>query len=130
MRDVKCARMLYRAAERDFLTLRNMTEAAPDESVGFHVQQAAEKAFKSWLALLGEKYPLTHSIETLLTLLAEREAGTEPFRGLIDFTPYAVEIRYTGVDPGSEPIDRGATIALIEALLEEVRRRLATAEAE
>lgn len=125
MSDVKCARMMYRAAERDFLTLRSMTADAPAESVGFHVQQAAEKAFKAWLALLGEKYPHTHSIETLLGRLAQRGAATEPFRDLIDFTPYAVEFRYTGVDQDSEPIDREAASALIEALLESVRRELA-----
>ena len=54
MSDVKCARVMYRAAERDVLTLRSMTADAPVESFGFHVQQAAEKALKAWLALLGE----------------------------------------------------------------------------
>lgn len=42
MSDPKCARHLLEAAQRDVLTLRNMTELAPDESFGFHVQQAAE----------------------------------------------------------------------------------------
>ena len=125
MSDVKCARVMYRAAERDVLTLRSMTADAPVESFGFHVQQAAEKALKAWLALLGEKYPLTHSIETLLDLLDDRGAATEPFRSLIDYTPYAVEFRYVGVDPDAEPIDREGAIALVEALLERVGRRLA-----
>ena len=125
MSDVKCARVMYRAAERDVLTLRSMTADAPVESFGFHVQQAAEKALKAWLALLGEKYPLTHSIETLLDLLDDRGAAVEPFRSLIDYTPYAVEFRYVGVDPDAEPIDREGAIALVEALLERVGRRLA-----
>ena len=125
MSDVKCARVMYRAAERDVLTLRSMTAGAPVESFGFHVQQAAEKALKAWLALLGEKYPLTHSIETLLDLLDDRGAAVEPVRSLIDDTPYAVEFRYVGVDPDAEPIDREGAIALVEALLERVGRRLA-----
>ena len=125
MSDVKCARVMYRTAERDVLTLRSMTADTPVESFGFHVQQAAEKALKAWLALLGEKYPLTHSIETLLDLLDDRGAATEPFRSLIDYTPYAVEFRYVGVDPDAEPIDREGAIALVEALLERVGRRLA-----
>ena len=125
MSDVKCARVMYRAAERDVLTLRSMTADAPVESFGFHVQQAAEKALKAWLALLGETYPLTHSIETLLDLLDDRGAATEPFRSLIDYTPYAVEFRYVGADPDAEPIDREDAIALVEALLERVGRRLA-----
>ena len=120
--------MLYRAAERDVLTLRSMTDDAPVESFGFHVQQAAEKAFKAWLALLGETYPLIHNIETLLDLLGERGASVEPFGRLVDYTPYAVEFRYAGVDSASEPIDREGALALVEALLKRVVRELAEAE--
>ena len=125
MSDVKCAKLMYRAAERDVLTLRSMTVGAPVESFGLHVQQAAEKAFKAWLALLGETYPLTHSIETLLDLLDDRGAAVDPFRSLVDYTPYAVEFRYVGIDPDAEPIDREAAIALVETLLERVGRQLA-----
>lgn len=128
MSDLKSARMLYRAAERDVLTLRSMTDGAPVESFGFHVQQAAEKAFKAWIALLGETYPLTHSIETLLDLLGERGVAVEPFGSLVDYTPYAVEFRYAGVDSDSEPIDREGALALVEALMEWVGRRLAEVE--
>ena len=101
---------MYRAAERDVLTLRSMTAGAPVESFGFHVQQAAEKALKAWFALLGETYPLTHSIETLLDLLGDRGAAMEPFRSLIDYTPYAVEFRYVGAGTGTPPIDRDGAI--------------------
>ena len=128
MSDTKCARLMYRAAERDVLTLRSMTADAPVESFGFHVQQAAEKALKAWLALLGEKYPLTHSIETLLDRLDDRSAATASFRSLIDYTPYAVEFRYMGVDPDAEPIDRRGTLALVQELLEQVGRQLAEVE--
>ena len=128
MSDAKCARMMFRAAERDLLTLRSMTADAPEESVGFHVQQAAEKALKAWLALLGETYPLTHSLETLLDLLSDRGAAMEPFRGLVDYTPYAVEFRCAGVGSDAESIDRENALALVEALLVQVRHRLAEAE--
>ena len=128
MSDVKCARVMYRAAERDVLTLRSMTADAPVESFGFHVQQAAEKALKAWLALLGEKYPLTHSIETLLDILDDRGAAVEPFRSLIEYTPYAVEFRYVGVGPDAEPIDREGALALVQALLDQVGRQLAEVE--
>ena len=124
MSDIKCTKLMYRAAERDILTLRSMTAGVPVESFGFHVQQAAEKALKAWLALLGETYPLTHSIEILLDLLDDRDAAVETFRSLIDYTPYAVEFRYVGVDPDAEPIDREGAIALVEALLEQVQREL------
>lgn len=128
MSDLKCARVMYRAAERDVLTLRSMTADAPVESFGFHVQQAAEKALKAWLALLGETYPLTHSIETLLDFLGDRGAATAPFRNLIDYTPYAVEFRYMGVDPDSESIDREDMLTLVQALPERVGRQLAEVE--
>lgn len=128
MSDLKSARMLYRAAERDVLTLRSMTDGAPVESFGFHVQQAVEKALKAWLALLGETYPLTHSIEALLDLVGERGASVEPFGRLVDYTPYAVEFRYAGADSDSEPIDREGALALVEALMEWVGRRLAEVE--
>ena len=128
MSDLKSARMLYLAAERDVLTLRSMTDDAPVESFGFHVQQAAEKAFKAWLALLGETYPLTHSLEMLLDLLADRAATVEPFRGLVAYTPYAVEFRYAGADSSAEPIDRESALALVEALLDKVRGELAQME--
>ena len=128
MSDVKCARMMVRAAERDVVTLRSMTAGAPDEAVGFHVQQAAEKAFEAWIASLGETWPLTHSIGMLVDLLAARGAPVEPFRGLADYTPYAVEFRYQGVPSDAEPIDREGALALVAALLDRVRRELAAAE--
>ena len=128
MSDVKCARVMYRAAERDALTLRSMTADAPVESFGFHVQQAAEKALKAWLALLGEEYPLTHSIETLLDLLDDRGAAVESFRDLVEYTPYAVEFRYAGVDPDAEPIDREGALANVEALVVQVGRQLPDVE--
>ena len=126
MSDVKCATMLLGAAERDLAALRVMqrSDEVSDEVFGFHVQQAAEKVLKASIALLGEVYPLTHSIEVLLDLLADRGAAMEPFRNLVDYTPYAVEFRYTGVDSGTDPIDREGAVVLVEALLEEVRRQL------
>lgn len=124
MSDFRCASMMLRAAERDLLTLRNMTAEAPDESFGFHVQQAAEKALKAWLAALGESYPLTHSLETLLRRLRAMEIATASFKRLADFTPYAVEFRYQGVAADAEPIDRQAAVALLTTLLDNVRWRL------
>ena len=128
MSDLKCARMLFDAAERDLLTLQGMTAGVPEESFGFHVQQAAEKVFKAWLALLGETYPLTHNLEALLDLLADQGVETHPFRELIGYTPYAVEFRYEGVGARTEPIDRDETLALVEALLERIRSEFPEAD--
>ena len=96
----------------------------PEEVYGFHVQQAAEKLLKAWIAVLGESYPLTHSIETLLKLLAEKGVDTVPFSNLGAYTPYAVEFRYAGVGPDAKPIDRVGALGLVEALSEKVEEQL------
>ena len=126
MSDPKCARMLLSAAERDIDALRIMrrSDDIPAEIFGFHVQQGAEKLLKAWIALLGDSYPLTHSIGTLLSLLADRGVRTEPFNDLAAYTPYAVEFRYAGVGPNAKPIDRARALALVEALLEAVGNQL------
>ena len=130
MSDARCAGMLVEAAERDIGALRVMrrSEGIPDEVFGFHVQQAAEKLLKAWIALQGERYPLTHSIEALLALLAERGAAAERFQGLALYTPYAVEFRYAGVGTDAQPIERDGAMTLVEALLEQVGALLAEAE--
>ena len=70
--------MLLDAGTRHVDTLRVLyrSDEIPDEVFGFHVQQAAEKLLKGWIALLGEVYPLTHDVEELLNLLA---VGTVPW---------------------------------------------------
>ena len=129
MTDPKCARVLLEAAGRDLGALRVMrrSDEVSDEVFGFHVQQAAEKALKARLALLGETYPLTHNLEALLDLLKGRGVATEPHRELVGYTPYAVEFRYEGIDSGTESMDRDEALSLVESLLEEVRRRLPAA---
>ena len=84
MSDVKCARALMEAANRDIEALRGMADASvfADEIFGFHVQQGAEKLFKAWIALLGKTYPLTHNLAALLNLLADRGIDTMPFQEL------------------------------------------------
>ena len=126
MSDPKCARVLLDAAERDVGALRVMrgSSGVSDEVFGFHVQQAAEKSLKAWLALLGQVYPLTHNLEALLDLLSERTEVSPRSRELIDYTPYAVEFRYVGADPDAERINREDALANVEALVVQVGRQL------
>lgn len=128
MNDLKCARAMLQAAERDFLALRGMTAGVPEEAFGFHVQQAAEKSFKAWLALRGETYPLTHNLELLLDRLTGQGLATKPFEKLIGYTPYAVEFRYEGIGSSTAAIDREGVLALVEALLKRVRGEFREAE--
>ena len=131
MSDLEQARELVGAAERDISALRGMGDAAvfADEIFGFHVQQAAEKLFKAWLASQGETYPLSHDLAALLDMLSAGGADVARFDGLVDYTSYAVRLRYAGADPGVRPLDRSQAIELVEALLATVRHRLAKSEA-
>ena len=126
MSDPKQARVLLEAAERDVSALRGMGDAAvfADEVFGFHAQQAAEKLFKAWLASLGETYPLSHDLAVLLDLLNACGMDVARFDELVDYTRYAVRLRYEAADPGASPLDRAAAVRHVEALLEEVRQRL------
>ena len=125
MSDGKQARMLLAASERDLTALRGMMDATvfADEIFGFHVQQAVEKLFKAWLALLGESYPATHNLARLLEMLTPHNVDTNRFDKLVEFTPYAVQFRYAPGDPGSKPVDRDAAVEGVQVLFEVVRRR-------
>ena len=125
MGDFKCAEVLCAAAERDLLTVESMTDSAPIESVGFHLQQAAEKALKAWLAVLGETYPLTHNLGTLLGLLSDRYVDVGAYEPVTDLTRFAGEFRYeTASDGDREQVALTRTIVL--ALVGEVRQLLDT----
>lgn len=133
MTDAKCARMMLRLAAGDARALDAMRnpDAVTEEIFGFHLQQAVEKAFKGWIAVLGGLYELTHDLDELLQQL--EECGADPgdldrFRALARFTPYAVEYRYEGVAEWVQPIDRNATIALVAQLLEHVGAALDAVE--
>ena len=67
MSAIKQARTLFRAATRDLAAIRGMfdPEVFANEIFGFHVQQAAEKLCKAWIALLGKEYPFVHDLERL-----------------------------------------------------------------
>jgi HEPN domain-containing protein len=95
-----------------------------DEIFGFHAQQAVEKALKAWLALLGEEYPRTHDIDLLLSQLQARSEQVEAFSDLLEFNPYAVQLRYEAFDELGEPLDRKYVVERVTALLEQVKRLL------
>ena len=130
MSDLEHARELADAAERDISALRGMGNATvfADEIFGFHAQQAAEKLLKAWLASRGETYLLSHDLAALLDVLSTGGTDVARFGGLVDYTRYAVRLRYTAADPGTEPLDRLQAIELVEALLAAVQFRLAETE--
>lgn len=91
------AERYLRLAKRDqaaFLVL--LENSSIDFSVAcFHAQQAAEKALKSAMCLLGLEFRRTHDLEELAGQLGD--AGFPPSTVVDDLrrlTPYAVEFRY------------------------------------
>ena len=125
MSDLKQARVLLTAAERDISALHGMADADvfADEIFGFHVQQAAENLLKAWLALLGETYPTTHDLARLLAMLRASDVEATRFNELMEYTPFAVQFRYAPGDLSARPLDRDTAIERVEALLKEVRRK-------
>ncbi|NJN24389.1 MAG: HEPN domain-containing protein [Acaryochloridaceae cyanobacterium RL_2_7] len=118
MNDRDQAKVLLQAASRDLRALEGMGDPSmfADEIFGFHVQQAAEKGLKAWIALQGEGYPFTHDLNMLLRLLENMGCPVEPFWALSEYTVFAVQLRYAAFLGADERIDRSAAIAQAKAL--------------
>jgi HEPN domain-containing protein len=102
-------RDLLTLAEKDYKSALILARAADPQmdAAGFHLQQAAEKSLKAWLALKGLDYPKTHDLSLLLRLLEEAGENIEPFWRLFGLSPFAVQLRYevAGEDfPDFEPL--------------------------
>jgi HEPN domain-containing protein len=107
------AGVLLRRAEGDVAACRLLAEdpEMSGEVVGFHAQQAVEKALKVALVLQGVEFPRTHDLGFLVALV--QESGTEFPAELGDsdwLTPWAATLRYD--EPAA--LDRAAALALAE----------------
>jgi HEPN domain-containing protein len=79
-------------------------ERVSDALVGFHAQQAVEKALKAAIAGRDQDFPFTHDIGLLMQLC--QDAGLELPVDLAEadrLTPYAAAIRYGLGDPRAVP---------------------------
>lgn len=79
-------------------------ERVSDAPVGFHAQQAVEKALKAAIASRDQDFPFTHDIGLLMQLC--QDAGLEFPVDLTEadrLTPYAAAIRYGLGDPRAVP---------------------------
>lgn len=98
------ANRLLELARNDLESARALerAELVSDASVGFHAQQAVEKALKASLATREIDFPFTHNV-TLLMQLCE-DAGFDLPDRLSDadrLTPYAAALRYGMGDPAA-----------------------------
>lgn len=72
------------------------------EDLCYHAQQCSEKALKALLVLRQVKFPYTHDLSELLTILGNSGLIIpEDLKAVAELTPYAVESRYPGFD---EPV--------------------------
>jgi len=93
-----------------------------EEVFGFHAQQAIEKALKARLSLAGIEYPKTHDISLLLSILAKCGVITEDYTDLLEFNPYAVQLRYEAFDEIGKPLDRAAVIRRVTEVVESTQQ--------
>ena len=126
MSDREHARALLAVAERDLRALRAMTPnaAVADEIVGFHAQQAAEKALKAWLTADSHPYERIHDLSVLLGSLEDVGHDVRAFRPLVRLNVFAVRFRYEALGPSAPLSDRDHLADEIEALLRTVQAYL------
>jgi HEPN domain-containing protein len=104
------------------------TEGHAENIVGFHLQQATEKALKSILAAREIEIPRTHALGDLLDLVTD--SGIEVPKALASagwLTPWAVDFRYedetADLDTDAALEAATAAIGLAEEILDEDSER-------
>ena len=110
--------ILLGMAEQDALAYRKLADDPEihDALIGFHAQQAVEKALKAVLSHAGVSFRRTHDIAELLDLLTDSSLPEPPFSNQLDeLNPYAVEMRYGLVEPSG--LDRSSTQVVLTAVL-------------
>jgi HEPN domain-containing protein len=112
------ARVLLRKARDDEVAVRKFADDPDiaDSVLGFHAQQAIEKALKAVLSVRDRRYPWTHDLRYLIELLDA--AGSPLPLELSDarrLTPWAAEFRYG--ETIDERIDRARTVRIVDAVM-------------
>lgn len=116
--------MLLRRAESDLRACSTLADdqTMDDAVVGFHAQQAVEKAIKVALVLHGVDFPRTHDLDFLLARAEGRGLGVpDEIEDAEWLTPWAAQLRY---DEDASPLDRGAAITAAASAVEWARSRL------
>lgn len=91
-------------------------EQVSDAPVGFHAQQAVEKALKATIASRDLEFPFTHDLGVLMQLCEDAGLALPADLSEADrLTPYAAAVRYGLGDPGAVATHaalRWATLAI------------------
>ncbi len=90
------ARLLLSLARKDLRVARTLADASEPEpeAIGFHLQQATEKALKAWLAYRQVISPKVHDLSLLLSVLEEAGEEISLFLPMVELNPFAVQFRY------------------------------------
>lgn len=113
---IEVAGSLARLAAIDLATAEKLAPdpEMDDRPVGFHAQQAVEKAVKVALMLQGVDFPKTHDLEYLIVLAEKHSIAMEPeLESASWLTPWAAEFRYD--DAPIETLDRKRAIGVANA---------------
>ena len=125
------ARGLLRRARDDAYVVEQLARdsAAPDWIIGFHAQQAVEKALKAVLAAAGVQFPRTHNIAMLLALLQQNGIQAPDQDVFLErLTPFGVAARYDRELDQSFSLNRERTRLEILALLDWAEAMLSNAK--
>ena len=98
------ANALLRKADEDLYVAASLGKdpAVSMWPVGFHAQQAVEKALKSVLMHQGIRYPFTHDVEALVTIVKNSALPLPPDADILScLTPFAALFRYEDEEFGS-----------------------------
>ena len=116
------ARVLLQKARDDAHVLSRLVddaEAAP-WTLGFHAQQAAEKAIKAVLSAGNLEYPKTHDLQRLLNLASAAGLSLPVHAAQLPLlTPFGAALRYDAVPEmeGGKPLDRTWALAVVRSTL-------------
>ena len=94
-----------------------------DSSIGFRLQQACEKALKSWIHSRGGQAPFTHDLVALMDWLEESGSDVSAFEQIADLSFFAVQTRYDDTVKISSP-DWPLLLDITASLLDQVQREL------
>ncbi len=94
--------ILFIKGKEDFIAAKYLLDGFHNHNlqlkldiIFFHFQQCAEKFIKSILDFYGIRFPRTHDLDEIITILEESNIDIGfSLEGLIELTDYAVEGRY------------------------------------
>ena len=114
-----------RIAQADLVEAQRMVELSGfrDSSIGFRLQQACEKALKSWIHSKGGLAPFTHDLVALMDWLEESGIDVNAFAQIADLSFFAVQTRYDDTVEISFP-DWPLLLGITVSLLEQVQGEL------